>query len=160
MLGPAPALRFVAAISDATGATETVAAAGTPNTLGDALFLESQNDLPSSAGSPGFVWTAADGTLDLVGAFMVGRYKATFTPARVTGTNAGTKKFQIAQNGTAIGFESLAVSAATAVDSSMGPCVAYFTVAAGDEVKVLVDVGTNGHAVTVKSGILEVEKIQ
>jgi hypothetical protein len=160
MLGPAPTPRFVAAISDNTGVTETVTTAGTPNTLSDALFLQIQNDIPSSGGSPGFVWTPADGTLDIIGEFMVGRYKATFTPARVTGTNAGVKKFQIARNGTGIGFVAQAVSAATAVDNSMGPCVAYFTAAAGDEIKVLVDVGTNGHAVITKSGILEIEKIQ
>ena len=159
MLGPAPAPRFVAAISDNTGATETVAAAGTPNTLGDALFLQIQNDVPSSAGSPGFVWTAADGTLDVIGAFMAGRYKVSFTPARVTGTNAGEKIFRIAQNGVAVGFQSRAVSAGTAVDSSQGPALAFIDVVAGDEIKVLVDVGTNGHAVIVKSGVLEVEKI-
>lgn len=159
MLGPAPTPRFVAAIQDDTGALETITTAGTPNTLSDALFLQIQNDIPSSAGSPGFVWTPADGTLDVIGAFMEGRYKVTFTPARTIGTNAGVKIFRIAKNSVAVGFLSRDVSAGTAVETSQAPAIAFIDVAAGDEIKVLVDVGTNGHAVTVRSGVLEVEKI-
>jgi len=160
MLSVAPALRFVAAISDDTGVAETVTTAGTPNTLGDALFLEIQNDLASAAGTPGFLWTPADGTLDIIGPLMAGRYKATFTPARTIGTNAGVKIFKIAKNSVAVGFQSRDVSAATAVETSQAPAIAFFNVVAGDEIKVLVDVGTNGHAVTVRAGVLEVERIK
>lgn len=161
MLGPAPAPRFVAAINNGTGVTETVTTAGTPNTLGDALFLQIENTIPSSGGSPGFVWTPADGTLDIVGGagIMKGKYKATFTPARTIGTNAGVKIFQIAVDGEAAGFLTRDVSAATAVETSQAPAICYFDVTADAEVKVLVDVGSNGHDVTVRSGVLEVEKI-
>jgi hypothetical protein len=155
-----PNPRFAAAIQDDTGKTETVTTAGTPNTLlSETLFLQVLNTLPSSAGSPGFLWDPATGLLTLVGALMAGKYKATFTPARTIGTNAGVKIFRIAKGSTASGVQSRDVSAATAVETSQAPAIAYLDLVAGDTVKVLVDVGTNGHAVTVRAGTLEVERV-
>lgn len=156
-----PAPRFVAAVNDATGIVETVAAAGTPNILADALFTQRLNTLPSAAGSPGFLFTVADGTVDIVGGagLMKGKYKATFTPARTIGTNAGVKIFSIGINGAAAGFPTRDVSAGTAVETSQAPAIHIFDVAADTEVTVLVDVGTNGHAVTTRTGVLEIEKI-
>jgi len=156
-----PAPRFVAAVLDNTGATETIATAGTPLALIDPLYTQRVNTLPSSAGSPGFSFDVATGAVTIVGGagLMKGSYKATFTPARTIGTNAGVKIFSVGVAGVSSGFQSRDVSAATAVETSQAPAIAYFDVVADTAVTVLIDVGTNGHTVTVRSGVLEIEKI-
>jgi hypothetical protein len=150
---------FLGAVDDATGISTTVATAGTPLPLLGALFTQRTNNLPSSSGSPGFLFVPATGKLTCVGALMNGRYRIAFTPSRVTGTNAGTKIFQIAKGGVVQGFKSTDVSAATAVETSMGQCIAVLDLVAGDEITVVCDVGTSGHIVTTRTGVLECERV-
>ncbi len=155
----APNPFFQAAVDDATGITTTVTTAGTPLPLLGALFTQRQNNIPSAAGSPGFLFVPATGKLTVVGALMAGKYRIGFTPSRVNGTNAGVKILQIAKGGVVQGFKSTDTSAATAVDSSMGPALAVLDLVAGDEITVVCDVGTNGHTVIIKTGVLECERI-
>ena len=155
----APNPFFQAAVDDATGITTTVATAGTPVALVGALFTQRQNNIASSSGSPGFLFVPATGKLTLVGPLMAGKYRIGFTPSRVTGTNAGVKIFQIAKGGVVQGFKSTDTSAATAVDSSMGPALAVLDLVAGDEITVVCDAGTSAHTVITKTGVLECERI-
>lgn len=158
-LATSPNPFFQAAVDDATGITTTVATAGTPVALVGALFTQRQNNIPSAAGSPGFLFVPATGKLTVVGPLMAGRYRVGFTPSRVTGTNAGVKIFQIAKGGVVQGFKSTDTSAATAVDSSMGPALAVLDLVAGDEITVVCDAGTSTHTVITKTGVLECERI-
>ena len=145
----APNPFFQAAVDDATGITTTVATAGTPVALVGALFTQRQNNIPSAAGSPGFLFVPATGKLTVVGPLMAGKYRIGFTPSRVTGTKGGVVQ----------GFKSTDTSAATAVDSSMGPALAVIDLVAGDEITVVCDAGTSAHTVITKTGVLECERI-
>jgi hypothetical protein len=146
---------FAASIRDNTGITTTVAAAGTPQRLQGALFLEAKNTLPGA-----FVWAPATGELTITTALAAGTYDIEFVPGDTQGTNAGVKILRIGKNGVGVGTNSRDLEPATAARSSMASAVApAVALAVGDKVSVLVDVGTNGHVVAVRDGTLRLRRV-
>jgi hypothetical protein len=151
--GSFPAV-FVAAINDATGITNTVAAAGTPQELEGALFVQLYNSLPAA-----LVWTPASGELEVTQEQGSGKYLARFSPSFTIGTNAGVKIHSIGKNNAVVGVQSRDQEAATAVGTSAGDAVAVVDLVKGDKITVEQDVGTNGHAITTRRATLTLIKI-
>lgn len=152
-LGSFPAV-FVAAVNDATGITNTVAAAGTPQELEGALFTQVLNTLPDA-----LTWTPASGELSVTRKQGAGKYLIRFSPSFTIGTNAGVKIHHIGKNNAVVGVQSRDQEAATAVGTSAGDAVAVVDLDVGDVVTVEQDVGTNGHAITTRRATLTAIKI-
>ena len=146
--------RFAAQINDATGITNTITTAGTVQELKGALFLEVLNTLPTA-----LTWSAANGTLTVAKHQAAGKYLAEFFPSNTIGTNAAQKIHHIGVDGVVKGAPSSDKEAATAVGTSAGAAVAVIDLVVGSVVTVEQDVGTNGHAITTKSGTLVLTKI-
>jgi hypothetical protein len=146
---------FAAQVRDNTGITITVAAAGTPQRLQGALFVQAKNTLPGA-----FVWAPATGELTITTPMAAGVYDIEFVPGDTQGTNAGVKILRIGKNGTGVGAISRDLEPATAARSSMASAVAAgVSLAVGDKVSVLVDVGTSGHVVAVRDGTLRLRRV-
>jgi hypothetical protein len=145
---------FVASVRDDTGITITVAAAGTALPLLGALFAQRLNAMP---GASGFTWSAAAGTLT-IGAAVAGVYDVEVVGGWVLGTNAGVKIVGPAKNGTILA-KSRTVEPNPAVGASQSVIAPAVTLAAGDVVTVLCDVGTNGHVVTARDLALKLTRV-
>lgn len=155
-------IRFAAAANDATGFTETIAAAGTPQAVADALLVQRVNN---SVG--GLVWDVDDGTLTVSKQQAAGVYDLTALAADVIGSNGGVciLQFQRAPAATptvfaAVGNPSRATMASTAVRLGMAPVAAAgVSLALGDVVRLVADVGTNGHVVILRALEIRAEKV-
>jgi hypothetical protein len=145
---------FSAGISDASGIATTVTTAGTPLPLLGAAFAQVINN---SGGA--LVWNAAAGTLTVALEQGAGTYEIEFAPGNTIGPNTGVKIFAIAVDGVKVGSSVRAVEPATAVQSGMASAKATVALALGDVVTVIVDVGTNGHAVTTRQATLTAKKV-
>jgi hypothetical protein len=146
---------FVASVRDNTGITITVATAGTALPLIGALFAERLNALP---GASGFTWNAAAGTLT-IGKNVAGVYDIEVVGGWVLGSNSGTKIVGPAKNGT-IQALSRTVEPNPAIGGSQSVIAPAVTLAAGDVVTVLCDVGVNGNVVTVRDLALKLTRVR
>ena len=145
-----------AKVKDATGAVETVAAAGTPVPLIDPLFAADVDD-----GSDGVAFTVANGRFAVDAAKGgLGVYELTASLPDVIGANSAIVYAGFHKNGTAIGARARGIMASTAARINLGVARAIVALSAdGDYVDLRVDSNTNADTVTVRECHVLVRKI-
>ena len=155
-------LALLAAISDGTGATETVAAAATPQVIADALFTQRFNNT-----SGGLVWDPATGRATVTEPHGVGKYLVALTAGNTIGQNAAWHELLLmaVQAGAAAAEVDCArarkLEPATAAQGGVPGTVFGVVVlsAVGDYVSPFVAVQTNGNAVVFRELNLMLQKI-
>lgn len=156
------AITLHAAISDGTGATETVAAAATPQAIADALFTERAN---TSGG--GLEWSPTTGRASVADPHGVGTYLVMLTAGNTIGPNSTWHELLLfAVEGGAAAAEVSCGRArklegsAAAQGGVPGTVLGVVTLSAvGDYVEPQVAVQTNGNAVVFRELNLVMMKI-